>query len=332
MPRPVLLYTGQWTDLPLEELAQKANEWGYQGLELACWGDHFEVQRALSEEDYCQQKLDLLARCELAVPALSAHRVGHAVCDPIDARHQDLVPDYVWGDGQPEGVRQRAAAEMAATVRAAQKLGVSVVTGFTGSPLWSYVAGYPAASPAVVERGLRDFADRWNPILDVCRECGVRFAFEVHPGEIAFDLYSAEMVLDALDGREEFGFTFDASHFHWQGVDPVEFVRRFPDRIWHVHVKDSALTLNGRSGVLNSYFPQGDPRRGWDARCPGRGGIDWEAVVRALNDAGYDGPLTVEYKDAGMNREFGAEDACRFVKRLDFEPVRRGGDGMFRDS
>ena len=182
---------------------------------------------------------------------LSNHRVGQAVCDPIDDRHQALLPDYVWGDGNPEGVRQRAAEEMMATVRAAQKLGVGVVGGFTGSPLWSYVAGYPGPTPAVVRRGLRATSPTsGTPILDVCRDCGVKFAFEVHPGQIAFDLYSAEMALDALDGREEFGFTFDPSHLHWQGVDPVEFVRRFPDRIFHVHIKDVALTLNGRSGLL----------------------------------------------------------------------------------
>src|SRR6516162_3101313 len=135
MGRPIILFSGQWSDLPLEELAQKASEWGYQGLDLCCWGDHFEVQRALSEADYCQNKLDLLARHDLGVPVLSQHRVGQAVADRIDARHQALVPDYVWGDGDPEGVRQRAAEEMAATVRAAQKLGVAVVSGFTGSPL-----------------------------------------------------------------------------------------------------------------------------------------------------------------------------------------------------
>jgi sugar phosphate isomerase/epimerase len=332
MARPVILFSGQWIDLPLDELAPKAAEWGYQGLELCCWGDHFEVQRALSDPDYCPQKLDLLARHELTVPVLSNHRVGQAVCDPIDARHQALLPDYVWGDGDPVGVQQRAAEELMATARAAQKLGIAVLSGFTGSALWSYVAGYPPAPPAVVAEGLRDFARKWNPILDVFRDCGVRFAFEVHPGQIAFDLYSAEMALEALEGREEFGFTFDPSHLHWQGIDPVEFVRRFADRIFHVHVKDAALTLNGRSGVLGSYLPYGDPRRGWDFRSPGHGGIDWEAVIRALNEAGYDGPLAVEWKDAGMSREAGAEDACKFVKRLDFEPARRGGGGAFRDA
>jgi sugar phosphate isomerase/epimerase len=330
MPRPVILFSGQWTDLPLEELAQKTAEWGYQGLELSCSGDHFEVQRALSEEDYCPKKLELLGKFDLGVPVVSNHRVGQAVCDPIDERHKELLPDYVWGDGKPEGVRQRAAEEMMATARAAQKLGAAVLGGFTGSPLWSYVAAYPPPSAATLAAGLHEFARQWHPILDTCRDCGIKFAFEVHPGQIAFDLYSAEMALQALDGREEFGFTFDPSHLHWQGIDPVEFLRHFPERIYHVHVKDAVLTLNGRTGVLGSYLPYGDPRRGWDFRSPGRGGIDWEAVIRGLNEIGYDGPLAVEFKDSGMQRDYGAEDACKFVKRLDFDPTPRPQGGAFK--
>jgi sugar phosphate isomerase/epimerase len=331
MPRPVILCTIPWTDLSLAELAQKAGEWGYHGLDLACWGDHFEVQRALSESDYCQKKLDLLSRLDLTAPVLSNHRVGQAVGDVIDTRHRAILPDYVWGDGNPKGVRQRAAEEMTATVRAAQKMGVAVLAGFCGSPLWSYVAGYPPANSEVVTAGFKDFARAWNPILDVCRDCGVRYALEVHPGQIAFDLYSAETALDALQGREEFGFLFDPSQFHWQGIDPVEFLRRFPDRIYHVHVKDAMLTLNGRTGLLNSYLPPDDPRRGWHERSPGHGGIDWEAIIRALNEIGYDGPLAVEWQDGGMDRDYGAEDACKFVKRVDFDSPRARHGGGFKD-
>jgi sugar phosphate isomerase/epimerase len=324
MPRPVILFSGQWTDLPLEELARRASEWGYQGLELCCWGDHFEVQRALSEDDYCQQKLDLLARYDLQLAVLSNHRVGQAVSDRIEPRHRRILPDYVWGDGDPDGVRQRATQEMLATVQAAQKLGVATVGGFTGSPLWAAVTGYPRPTADEVAEGLQAFARDWSPILDACREAGVRFALEVHPGQVAFDLYSAEAVLDAVDGREEFGFTVDPSHLHWQGVDPAEFVRRFPDRIYHAHVKDLALTLNGRTGLLNGYSGPGDVRRGWEFRAPGHGGVDWESFIRALHAVGYDGPLAVEFSDAGMQREFGADEACKFVKRLDFDPPPAG--------
>jgi sugar phosphate isomerase/epimerase len=330
MPRPVILFSGAWADLPLEQLAPQAAEWGYQGLDLACWGDHFEVQRALSEDDYVQSRLDLLNRLELSVPVVSCHRLSQAVCDVIDRRHRELVPDYVWGDGQPAGVQQRAVEELMATARAAQKLGAAVLAGFTGSPIWSYVMGYPPPNESLVEDALQDFARRFEPVLGACAECGLKYACEVHPGQLAFDLYSAERVLDAVSGREEFGFLFDPSQLLWLGVDPVEFLRRFGERIYHVHVKDVVLTLNGRSSLLGSYLPYGDPRRGWQPRSPGRGGVDWEAVIRGLNEIGYDGPLAVEWSDPGMDRLYGAEEACRFVKRLDFEPPPRAGEQAFR--
>jgi sugar phosphate isomerase/epimerase len=324
MPRPILLFTGPWADLPLDTLAAKAGDWGYQGVELCCWGDHLEVQRGVSEDDYAPARLELLARHDLQAPVVAAHKVGQAVSDRIDERHQALVPDYVWGDGDPAGVRHRAAEELTATFRLAERLGANVVSGFTGSPLWGYVAGYPAPRPGVVAEALKRFAADWKPILDAASECGVRFACEVHPGQLAFDLYSAEAVLNALNGREEFGFTFDPSHLLWQGVDPVAFLKRFADRVYHVHIKDAVLTLDGRAGVLAGYWPSGDARRGWQFRSPGRGGVDWEAVIRALNEIGYEGPLSVDWHDPGMDREFGAKEACDFVKRLDFDPPPRG--------
>jgi sugar phosphate isomerase/epimerase len=329
MARPVILFTGPWADLPLEELAARAAEWGYQGLDLCCWGDHFEVQRALTEEGYASGKLELLRRLELEVPVLGNHRVSQAICDPIDHRHRDLLPEYVWGDGAPAGVRERSTEEMIATVRAAHKLGISVLAGFTGSPIWSYVAGYPAPTADVVSDALREFVHRWTPILEVCQECGIRYACEVRPGQLAFDLYTSEMVLDALGGREEFGFTLDPAALHWQGVDAVEFIRRFAERIYHVHVNDATISLNGRTSLLGSCLPEEDLRRGWHPRAPGRGGLDWEGIIRALNAARYDGPLAVAWHDPGMDRAFGAEEACRFVKRLDFEPPPRADTQAF---
>jgi len=331
MSRPVTLFTGQWADLPLEDLARKARGFGYQGLELACWGDHFDVKRALDESGYCAAKRDTLERHDLSVYAISNHLVGQAVCDRIDERHKVILPPHVWGDGKPDGVNKRAAEEMMNTARAAQKLGVSVVNGFTGSSIWHLLYSFPPVPESMIAAGFQEFADRWNPILDVFAECGVRFALEVHPTEIAFDIFTAQRALEALGRREEFGFNFDPSHLHWQGVSSVEFIRSFPDRIYHVHVKDAIVTLNGRSGILASHINFGDPRRGWDFRSPGRGGVDFEEIIRALNQVGYEGPLSVEWEDCGMDREHGAAEAAKFVKNLDFAPSRRQFDSAFGD-
>lgn len=331
MARPVTLFTGQWADLPLEELCKKARDFGYDGLELACWGDHFEVDKALSDDGYCARKRELLDRYDMKLFAISNHLVGQAVLDNIDERHQSILPDYVWGDGNPEGVNERAIEEMKNTARAAKKLGVSVVNGFTGSSIWHLIYDFPPTPRAMIEGGFKLLAERFNPILDVFQECGVKFALEVHPSEIAFDIYSAEMALDALDRREEFGFNFDPSHLIWQGVNPVEFIRYFPDRIYHVHMKDGSTTLNGRTGILASHLPFGDPRRGWDFRSVGRGAVRFEEIIRALNAIGYSGPLSVEWEDSGMNREAGATEAAQYCKNVDFEPSNIKFDAQFSE-
>ncbi|MDX1530490.1 MAG: sugar phosphate isomerase/epimerase [Rhodothermales bacterium] len=330
MPRPVTLFTGQWADMPLETLAEKAGRWGYDGLELACWGDHFDVRRALSEDDYCQGRHDLLAEHGLKVWAISNHLVGQAVCDRIDERHEAIVPAHVWGDGDPEGVRQRAADEMQATARAAARLGVGVVNGFTGSSIWHLFYSWPPNRPGQVEAGFRDFADRWRPILDTFRDAGVRFALEVHPGEIAFDIASTERALEAVDGHEAFGFNFDPSHFGYQNADYVGFIRRFGDRIFHAHMKD--VWWSGErteAGILGGHTEFGDARRAWDFRSLGRGKVDFEAVIRELNRVGYGGPLSVEWEDAGMDREHGAAEACAFVRQVDFPPSEVVFDAQF---
>ena len=132
MSRPITLFTGQWADLPLETLAQKAKSFGYDGLELACWGDHFSVGKA-RRKPYCEERHELLAKHGLKTWAISSHLGGQAVCDVIDERHKAILPANVWGDGKKKDVQKRAADEMIKTAHAAKNLGVGVVNGFTGS-------------------------------------------------------------------------------------------------------------------------------------------------------------------------------------------------------
>ena len=329
MARPITLFTGQWADLPLAELAQKAGSWGFDGLELACGGDHFDVTAALSDPDYCDSRRAVLEEHELGCFAIGAHHVGQAVCDPIDERHRHLLPPEIWGDGDPEGVRQRAADRLKDTARAAAVLGVPVVTGFTGSPIWAQLYSYPPNDFHAIARGYEEFAERFSPILDVFEQEGVHFALEVHPTEIAYDFVTTRRALDALDRRASFGINLDPSHFIPQMLDPVAFAEEFADRIYHVHVKDSLLRLDGRRSILGSHLDFGDGDRGWDFVSPGHGDVDFGGLVRALNRVAYAGPLSIEWEDAGMEREWGAQDALRFTRQLNFEPAVRAFDAAF---
>jgi sugar phosphate isomerase/epimerase len=261
MPRPVTLFTGQWADLPLEDLAAKAGEWGFDGLELACWGDHFDVDQALADPGYVDTRWEILNRHGLQCFAVSTHLVGQAVCDPTDERHQAILSPDVWGDGDPEGVRQRAADKVKGTARAAARLGVTQVNGFTGSSVWHLLYSFPPNDFEVVEAGYRDFAERWNPIIDVFDEEGVRFGLEVHPTEIAYDFVTTRKTLEAIDHREGFGINFDPSHFAHQFLDSAAYIEEFADRIYHVHVKDSKKNLDGRSSILSGHLNFGEAGR-----------------------------------------------------------------------
>ena len=330
MARSITLFTGQWADLPLEELAEKAARWGFDGLELACWGDHFDVRAALEDDGYVGRKRELLESHGLGCWTISNHLVGQAVCDhPIDERHRGILPPRIWGDGDPEGVRTRAAEEMKDTARAAARFGVETVAGFTGSSIWHTFAGFPPVPPEMIECGYQDFAERWNPIIDVFDEVGVRFALEVHPSEIAYDFWTTRRTLDAVGNRPGFGLNFDPSHFNWQFLDPLAFIQEYAERIYHAHCKESERNLDGRNGILASHLPFGDLRRGWDFVSVGHGSVPFERILRALNAVGYGGPLSVEWEDAGMDREFGAPEALQYLRRLDFEPSTQAFDAAF---
>jgi sugar phosphate isomerase/epimerase len=318
--RPVTLFTGQWADLPLEELARLAGGWGFDGLELACWGDHFEVDRALADDTYCRGQRELLESNELGCWALGAHLVGQAVCDRIDERHRAILPADVWGDGDPAGVRQRAAERMKDTARAAASFGVTQVNGFTGSPIWHLLYSFPPNDFGEIEHAYEEFAEAWSPIIDVFDAEGVRFGLEVHPTEIAYDFVTTRKTLDAIDNREGFGINLDPSHFAHQHLDTAAFALDFADRIYHVHVKDSKKRLDGRRSILASHLNFGEEARGWDFVSPGHGDVDFEALFRALNRIGYAGALSIEWEDSGMDREYGAQDALAFVRRTDFAP------------
>ena len=329
MARPVTLFTGQWADLPLEDLAGKCAGWGFDGLELACWGDHFDVAEALRDKQYCARRRELLERAGLGVWAIGNHLVGQAVCDPIDERHKAILSPDIWGDGDPEGVRGRAAEAMMDTARAAAELGVGVVTGFTGSPTWHMLYSFPPNDFDEVDRGYQEFAERWGPIIDVFEAEGVRFALEVHPTEIAYDFVTTRKALRAIGDRPGFGINFDPSHFEHQFLDSAAFITEFAPKIFHVHIKDSVRHLDGRSSILGGHLQFGEPGRGWDFVSPGHGDVDFESMIRALNRIGYTGPLSIEWEDSGMDREWGAPDALAFVRRTDFAPSEVAFDAAF---
>lgn len=327
MARPVTLYSLQWGDLDLETVCKKAKSFGYDGLEIGL-PDHLDIHN--TDPAYLSTIKALLAKYDLQLHTLSTHLIGQAVCDNIDERHKAILPESIYGDGEPEGVRQRAAAELIRTGEVAAALGLKTVVGFTGSSIWQYLYSFPPVTEEMIKKGYDDFARRFIPVLDAYEKLGVRFALEVHPTEIAFDIITAERALEAVNYHPAFGFNYDPSHLGYQGVDYVEFIYRFSDRIFHVHAKDVYWSNTPKqAGVFGGYVAFGDPRRFWNFRSVGRGCINFEEIIRALNAINYQGPLSVEWEDSAMDREHGARESCEFIKRLDFNPSAHAFDAFF---
>ncbi len=316
MARPITLFTGQWADMTFEEICKFAHSVGYDGLEIACWGDHMDVKKAATDPEYVANRQEILAKYELKCWALGNHLAGQCVGDDWDPRLDNFAPSDV--KGNPKKIRQWAIEEMIATAQAAKNMGCYVVTGFTGSPIWKYLYSFPQTTEEMVEDGFQKIMTLWTPIFDEYDKQEVKFALEVHPTEIAFDFYTTERLFQTFNNRPTLGLNFDPSHLIWQGLSPHIFLREFADKVYHVHMKDAAVTLNGRTGILSSHLEFGDSRRGWNFRSLGHGDVNFEEIIRALNDANYTGPLSVEWEDSGMDREFGAMEAQEFVRRIDF--------------
>lgn len=332
MARPVTLFTGQWADLELEEMCKLAKQMGYEGLEIATWGQ-FNIRKAVEDEGYADKIKDTLKKYDLGCWAIGAHLTGQCVGDTLpyayDPRLDGFAPSQYAGN--PEKIQEWAIEEMKLTAKAASKLGVDTITCFMGSPIWKMWYSFPQTSNEDIENAYQTIKKLWSPILDVFDECGVKLALEVHPTEIAYDYWSTKKLLEVFEYRETLGINFDPSHLIWQGLDPAIFLYDFMDRVYHVHIKDAKVNLNGRNGILGSHITFGDQRRGWNFVSPGHGNVDFDNIIRVLNQKGYEGPLSVEWEDSGMERVAGGTEACEFTKRMNFSPSNIAFDDALKN-
>lgn len=333
MARPVTLFTTQWGDLSLPDVCRLAEQMGYDGLELTK-DAHFNAEKAAKDPEYAEDIKALLKKHGLGVWAISAHLTGQCIGDAerwaYDPRLNNFVPSKF--AGRPDEIRKWSVEQMMLTAHAAKNMQVSIVTFFTGSPIWKFWYSFPQTTEEMIEEGYRKTKELWEPIFDEYDKCGVRLALEIHPGEIAFDYWTTERLLKNFSYRPTIGINFDPSHLVWQGIDPAMFLYDFQDRIYHVHIKDVKMNLNGRNGILGSHIAFGDQRRGWNFVSPGHGDVDFDNIIRVLNQIGYDGPLSVEWEDSGMERVFGAEEACQFTKKINFSSSEFAFDSAIKNT
>ena len=305
------IFTILYNDQPLEKVLRYVSQLGYEAVELAAWkgSTHLDIDKVVSGG--AQELKRLVEKYNMTISAVSNHLEGQLVLGPHDASTDD------WFKGTPEEKIKYGIMRMKKTADAAKALDVPVVVGFTGCPNWGAWYIFPPAYEKIYESFFDVFAERWGEILDHFASNGVKFAHEVHPQELAYNIETAEQALKAINGKKEFGFNFDPSHLVWQLIDPVVFIKKFGDRIYHAHAKDGELVEENlrTSGVI----PTGSwmrPTRGFRFRIPGWGQVPWKRVITALAEVGYDYVLSYEHEDPVMSREDGVEKTIAFLKPL----------------
>ena len=332
MGKRFTLFTGQWADLTLEEVAGLAAGWGYDGLEIAVSGEHLDAWR-WDDDDYVEGRLEILrpARARLLGDLQPPHRARRSATTRSTTGTRRSCGEQVWGDGDPEGVRAARGRGDEADRPAREADGRRHRRRLHRLLDLAVRRDVPAGARRARSRP----ATRTSPTAGTrSSTCSTSAACgsptRCTPPRSPTTTGRPSRTLEAIGHREAFGLNWDPSHMIWQDLDPVAFITDFADRIYHVDCKDTRMRMGGgRNGVLSSHLPWGDQHRGWDFVSTGRGDVPWEDCFRALAAIGYDGPISVEWEDAGMDRLHGAPEALEFLRRFDFEPPSAAFDAAF---
>jgi sugar phosphate isomerase/epimerase len=274
---------------PEEELDRAA--WlGFDGVEL-CFNPGGACDLERWTRDDSQRLADLAAAKGVRILTVAAFWYEH------------VSPD--------RAARERAAAAMKRAITLAPELGTRIVTCMAfGDP-----ATRPAEQAALFGQVFGEYA-RW------AEDHGVRIGIENWPG-VRYDrglqvrnlACSAEMfdrLFDAVPSTAV-GLEYDPSHLYWQGIDPVQVIRRFADRLVYAHAKDTEI-LKERLSQVGIY---GDGW--WRYRLPGLGDLDWEAIAGALAEAGYRQGIVIEHEDpvfAGERFDEGLAIGLKYLRQV----------------
>jgi len=305
------IFTVLFNEEPLEKVLRYVSGLGYEAVELAAWrgSNHLNIDRVLNGG--AQEVKRLVQQYNLTISGLSNHLEGQLVLGPHDSSTDSFYK------GTPEEKIKYGIERMKKTAEAAKLLDVTVVNGFMGCPNWGAWYIFPGEYERIYESYFTLFAERWGEVLDHFAANGVKFAHEVHPQEVVYNIETAEQAIKAVNGKKEFGFNFDPSHLVWQLIDPVVFIKRLGDRIYHSHAKDGELVKENLP--VSGSIPTGSwtrLTRGFRFRIPGWGDVPWKRVITAMAEVGYDHVLSYEHEDPVMSREDGVEKTIAFLKPL----------------
>lgn len=297
----------------LDGLAGWVADCGYIGLQVPT-GDMrlMDVGLAATSRDYAQELAGRLGAHGTVFTELSAHLQGQlvAVHPAYDLLFDGFAPEAV--RGRPQARQEWAVDQLRKTLSAAANLGLPAIAAFSGALAWPYVYPWPQRPAGLIEAAFDELAQRWKPILDHAEDVGVDICFEIHPGEDLHDGISYEMFLERVGGHQRARMLYDPSHYVLQGLDYLQNIDIYHERISMFHVKDAEFNPTGRQGVYGGYQPWID--RAGRFRSPGDGQVDFTAVFSKLAQYDFDGWAVVEWECALKHPEDGAREGAAFVR------------------
>jgi sugar phosphate isomerase/epimerase len=267
-------------ELSLEEVAAFAAEAGYDCVEVMCW------PRGGAERRYAGvTHLDVT---EFG-PAEAARVRELMAATGVEISGLGYYPNALSADPAESEIAVR---QIERVIRAASLLGLTRVNTFVGrDPVKSIDENWPR------------FLEVWRPLIRLAEEHGVRIGIENCPMLFTRDEWPGgkNLAISPAVWRRmfteipspSFGLNYDPSHLVWQGMDEVQPIREFGDRISHVHAKDVRVHRDrlDQVGIL-AY-----PLEFHTPKLPGLGDVDWSGFFAALTDIGYRGPVCVEVED-----------------------------------
>ncbi len=290
-----------------------AADCGYEGVQIPSWdGRLFDLEMAAASKDYCDEIRGVAAEAGLAVTELSTHLQGQlvAVHPAYDAAFDGFAAPAVRGN--PAARQQWAVDQVKKALTASRNLGLTAHATFSGALAWPFVYPWPQRPAGLIETAFDELARRWRPILDHAEAMGVDVCYEIHPGEDLHDGVTFEMFLERVGNHPRARMLYDPSHYVLQGLDYLDHIDIYHERIGMFHVKDAELNPTGRQGVYGGY--QSWVNRAGRFRSPGDGQVDFGGVFSKLTQYGFTGWAVVEWECCLKHPEDGAREGAAFVR------------------
>ena len=297
----------------LETISKWASSLGYKAVQIPTWDSRlFDLKKASSSKDYCDEILGILKKYNLELADLSTHLQGQlvAVNPAYDSMFDGFAAEEVRGN--PEKRQEWAVNQLMMAAEASKNLGLHNHVTFSGALAWPYVYPWPQSPAGLIDNAFDELAKRWMPILNKFDECGVNVCYEIHPGEDLHDGITFEMFLAKVKNHNRCNMMYDPSHYVLQHLDYLSHIDIYHEKIKMFHVKDAELNPTGKQGVYGGY--QSWKNRAGRFRSLGDGQIDFKGIFSKLTTHGFDNWAVLEWECCLKHPEDGAREGAEFIK------------------